>query len=152
MNRAFVTRAPVLVAAALLLFAALAANAGQNVYRWTDAKGNQVNSDRPPPQGVKYEVISTNSSMVRPVDADEGAVPRTVKPSASNDFEPVDTSAPKIEKNPEFCKRAQDNLATLNSKARIKMRDDQGEIRYLSEEDKETERTKALETIKLNCE
>lgn len=144
-------RALVLVTAVLVLSSSLV-YAGQVVYRWIDDRGNPVNSDRPPPKGVDYEVISTSSSMVRPVDAEEGAVPLEVKPSADNQFQPVDTSKPKVEKNPEYCQRAKENLATLDSKARIRLRDEQGEVRYLSEEDKQLERNKALETIKLNCD
>jgi len=142
----------VILAAAVLAFSSAFASAGQVVYRWMDDRGNPVNSDRPPPKGVDYEVISTSSSMVRPVDAQEGAVPLEVKPSAGNQFEPVDASKPKTEKNPEYCTRAKENLATLDSTARIRMRDAQGEVRYLTEEEKQAERKKAQETIKLNCD
>ena len=128
------------------------ANAGQAVYRWKDDRGNPVNSDRPPPEGVDYQVISTSSSMVRPVDADEGVVPLDVKPSPGNDFDPVDTSKPKVEKNPEYCQRAQENLETLNMKVRIQMRNEQGEVYFLSEEERDVQRQKALDTIKINCE
>lgn len=129
-----------------------AANAGQNVYRWLDDRGNPVNSDRPPPQGIKYEVISTQSSMVRSVDADEGAVPAEVKPSVGNEFEPKDTTKLKVEKNPEYCERAKQNLAALDSNARIKLRNEKGEVHYLSKEEIQLERNKAIETMKLNCD
>ena len=117
------TISTLLLALAVPVLSSSFANAGDVVYRWKDAQGNQVNSDRPPPKDVDYEVISTRSSMVRPVDANEGAVPAEVKPSPGNEFEPVDTSTPKIEKNPEFCQRAQDNLAALDSNVIIQMRD-----------------------------
>jgi hypothetical protein len=128
------------------------ATAGQAVYRWTDDRGNPVNSDRPPPKGVDYEVISTSSSMVRPVDADEGAVPLDVKPSPDNQFEPVNTSRPKIEKNPEYCQRARENLETLDMKVRIQMRNEQGEVHFLTEEERVTQREKALNAIEVYCE
>jgi hypothetical protein len=126
--------------------------AGQVVYRWNDDRGNPVNSDRPPPKGVDYEVISTNSSMVRPVNADEGAVPLKVKPSPDNEFEPVNTSTPKIVKNPEYCQRAKENLETLDLKVRIQMRDEQGEVYFLTDEQRDVQRQKALDTIKVNCD
>jgi hypothetical protein len=150
LNRAIPTCALVL-ATTLSVYGSLA-YAGQNIYRWVDARGNQVNSDRPPPQGIKYEVISTQSSLVRPVDADEGAVPAKVEPTPDNEFEPVDTAKPKVLKNPEYCKRAQENLATLDTHAQIRMRDEKGEVRYLSDDEVQVERNKALETIKLNCD
>jgi hypothetical protein len=128
------------------------ANAGQVVYRWKDTQGNPVNSDRPPPQGVDYEVISTQSSMVRPVDADEGAVPAEIKPRPGNEFEPVDSSLPKVEKNPEYCQRARENLTALDSNVRIQMRNEQGEVRFLTEEERDVQRQKALNSIKINCD
>jgi hypothetical protein len=146
------TISTLLLALAVPVLSSSFANAGDVVYRWKDAQGNQVNSDRPPPKDVDYEVISTRSSMVRPVDANEGAVPAEVKPSPGNEFEPVDTSTPKIEKNPEFCQRAQDNLAALDSNVRIQMRDEQGEVYFLTEEQRDVQRQKALNSIKANCE
>ena len=151
MKRVLTTGALILAIAVPMLTGSFA-NAGQNVYRWTDDRGNPVNSDRPPPQGVDYEVISTSSSMVRPVDAEEGAVPLKVKPSPSNDFEPVDTNMPKIEKNPEYCQRARENLETLDLKVRIQMRNDQGEVYFITDEEREVQRQKALDSIKANCD
>lgn len=122
------------------------------MYRWVDDRGNPVNSDRPPPKGVDYQVISTNSSMVRPVDAEEGAVPLQVKPSPSNDFDPVDASPPKIEKNPEYCQRARENLETLDLNVRIQMRNEEGEVYFLTEDERAIQRKKALDSIEVNCE
>ena len=130
----------------------LSAHAGKNHYRWIDDRGNPVHSDRPPPKGVDYEVITTGSSLVREVDADEGVVPAEVEPRVGNEFEQVDTAAAKIEKNPEFCQRARDNLNTLDTVARIRLRNDQGELRYIDEAEKEEQRKRARETIAVHCE
>ena len=73
--------------------------AGQVFYRWVDDRGHTVHSDRPPPQGVDYEVVSTESSFSREVDSDEGAVPLDVDPSQSNEFDQVDNARPVVEKN-----------------------------------------------------
>jgi len=146
-----ITGALVLAATVLTLWGAYA-SAGQTLYRWIDEQGNPVNSDRPPPTGVEYEVISTSSSMVRKVESDEGAVPLKVKPTVSNDFDAVNTEKPPIEKNPEYCARAQDNLAQLDSHARIRLRNDQGEVRFLSDEERAAERQKAISAIETHCE
>lgn len=135
-----------------LTLASYQAGAGEVVYRWNDADGNPVNSDRPPPLGTDYEVISTSSSMVREVDSNEGAVPLTVKPTADNNFKPVIANKPAVEKNPEICARAKDNLVQIDSHARIRLRDDKGEIRYLSEEEKNAERKKAQDAVKAYCD
>ena len=129
------------------------AQANETHYRWTDSRGNPVHSDRPPPKGTDYEVVTSGTSLVRKVDSAEGAVPAKTTPTVSNNFEPVDTAkANKRIKNPENCQRARDNLTTLDSRARIRMRNDQGETYILTEEDKEDKRAEARRVIELECE
>jgi hypothetical protein len=49
-------------------------------------------------------------------------------------------------------RRARTNLETLNTSARIRIRDpDTGEMRYLTEEEKVTQRERAEETIRVHC-
>lgn len=137
---------------AVLVSAGLSAHAGSTYYRWQDDRGNPVHSDRPPPIGTPYEVVSTGSSLVRQVDSSEGAVPATTQPTVGNDFEKIDTKPKPVTKNSEQCQRAQENLATLNTKVRIQIRNDQGEIRPLSEEEKEIQRKQAIDTIAVHCD
>jgi hypothetical protein len=146
------TTSALVFAAALLTLSGYFANAGEVVYRWKDQAGNQVNSDRPPPLGIDYETISTSSSMVHTVDPAESAAPPPVKPGAGKDAPAAVAKTPATEKNPEYCKRAQDNLVQLDSNARIRLRDDQGEVRFLSEEEKTAERKKTLDAIKAFCD
>ena len=143
-----------LAVTALILFtsAGFSADASSTYYRWQDDRGNPVHSDRPPPMGTPYEVITTGSSLVRQVDADEGAVPATTEPTVSNDFQPVNTNKSQLKKNPEQCQRAQENLQTLNTKVRIQVRNDQGELRPISEEEKEIQRQQAMDVIAVHCE
>ena len=135
------------------LFALLVsyATADETIYLWQNEKGNLVNSDRPPPVGIEYEVISTDSSMVRKVDANQGAVPHTSKPTPIDDFGPVDTAALKAEKNALFCEQARANLEQMETHARIRMRNARGELRYLSEKQKAAEQEKTLAVIKAHC-
>lgn len=136
----------------VLALSSLSASAGKNHYRWIDERGSPVHSDRPPPKGVDYEVISTGSSLVREVGGDEGVVPAEVTPKVGNEFQQIDKAKKEAEKNPEYCQRARDNLATLDSAARIRLRNEQGELRYIDEEEKEEQRKRARETIELHCE
>lgn len=138
-------------AAITLAISSLTANAEVH-YRWTDDRGNPVHSDRPPPKGTPYEVVSTNSSLVRRVDPDEGAVPAATEPTAGNEFEQTDTNPKAVQKNAEQCKRARDNLETLNTKSRIQIRDDKGELRALSEKEKAEQREQATATISAHCD
>lgn len=130
----------------------LSATAGKVYYRWNDDRGNPVHSDRPPPAGIDYEVVSTETQLKRSVSGDEGAVPAEITPRVGNEFEQAHAEASKVEKNPEYCKRAQENLNSLNTAPRIRIRDDQGEYRYLTDEEKAAEKTKALEAIETHCD
>jgi len=126
---------------------------GEEVYyRWINERGFPMLSDRPPPKGIDYEVVSTGSSFKRPVEAAEGAVPREVEPSPGNDFKQEAVAETKIQKNPEYCARARENLTTLNTTARIKMRNDAGELAYIDEEEKERQRKRAQDNIDIHCE
>jgi hypothetical protein len=126
--------------------------AAEIYYRWTDDRGRPVHSDRPPPKGVNYEVISTGSKFVRPVDAKEGAVPLAIEPTVRNNFKKVDPNQPEIIKNPEYCKRGRDNLAALNTNARVRVRNDKGEIHYIDEEEHASQTRIAIDTIAIHCE
>jgi hypothetical protein len=146
---AFTTCAFVL--AALLTLSASFASPGDVVYRWKDEAGNPVNSDRPPPKGIQYETISTSSSMVHTVDTTTGAAPVEPKPQDDEAAEQADPTKPKVEKNPEYCQRAKDNLTALDSNVRIQMRNDKGEVHYLTMEERDAQRKQALNTIKVHC-
>jgi len=135
-----------------MALATVSVQAGSTYYRWQDDRGNPVHSDRPPPKGIPYDVISTGSNLIRQVDPEEGAVPPTTEPSVGNDFEQVTKKPEPIKKNPEQCKRAQENLETLNTKVRIQIRNDQGELRPLSEEEKEIQRKQAIDAIAVHCD
>ena len=55
-----------------------------------------------------------------------------------------------VEKNPALCDQARANLDTLNSSARVRIRDDDG-LRYLSEEEKDIQRRKARDMAAVHC-
>lgn len=140
------------IASVTMALSGPAVQAGDTYYRWQDQNGRPVHSDRPPPKGVDYEVVSTGSRLKRSVDSSEGAVPRSVEPTPGDPFKPVELTKVKIEKNPEYCARAKENLAALNGEVRIRMRDENGEIYFLSEEDREYQRKRAMDTVKAHCE
>ncbi|MEH6591997.1 MAG: DUF4124 domain-containing protein [Halioglobus sp.] len=121
-------------------------------YRWKDDRGNPVHSDRPPPEGLDYEVVTTGTSLVRKVDADEGVVPADLDSVPGNEFERVETAKREVKKNPETCNRAKDNLTTLDTHARIRVRDNKGDYRYIDEEEKAEQRAQAEEQIRIHCE
>ena len=126
--------------------------AGTIHYRWINERGYPVHSDRPPPKGVDYEVITTGSGLKRVVPAEEGAVPAEVSPRVGNEFTQVDEDeATRNKKNPELCQRAQANLEALTTKSQIIFRDDQGEERLLTPEEIAEQTTKAESMVELYC-
>jgi hypothetical protein len=133
--------------------ASLGLGESNNHYRWLNDRGEPVYSDRPPPKDVDYEVISSASSVKRVVAAEEGAVPPEIQPRVGNQFDQVDSAeAARSKKNPELCQKARSNLESLNSAAKIKVRNNQGEVRYLNPEEMEVERHTARGQISVYCE
>lgn len=138
----------------LVLVVCLDAVAGAtHYYRWLNARGEPVHSDRPPPSGVDYEVISTGSSFKRVVSSEEGVVPLETTPNPSNQFDQVDAqAAARSVKNQELCDRARANLAALNSSEKVEVRNEQGEMRYLTPEEILVERQTARAQLSVYCE
>ena len=141
-------------AAALFLIISATPASAETYYRWLDDRGNPVNSDRPPPAGTDYEVVSTGSKLKRQVGAQEGAVPPEVEPRVGNEFEPVNTAKQPavMEKNPEYCRRARENLEALNNFARITIQDENGDIRYIDDEERAAQIAEAQATIEQHCD
>lgn len=125
--------------------------AGSTHYRWVNDRGFAVYSDRPPPKGVDYEVVRSGSTLKRVVDADEGAVPLEVKPRVGNEFESVNTAEVST-KNSELCEKASMNLVALLGTAEIKVRNDQGELRTLTPQEKELQIKTAKAQVDIYCE
>lgn len=139
------------------------AQAADSYYRWKDERGNLVVSDRPPEVAIEYEVFSTGSNRFRRVAPGEGAVPPETTSRPGNRFEgsdsgdseePMETVAVEVlpEKNPEICERARQNLQTLETAARIRVSDEQGQLRYLTEDEIATQRQNAMDNIDVHCD
>ena len=141
-----------LVTTAVIALGYTSTASGETYYRWNDSRGHPVHSDRPPPKGTDYEVVSTNTSLIRPVEADSGAVPKKIKPTPANEFDPVEAKVAVIEKNPEYCARGKENLEIIDTTPRIRMRGDDGEMRIITPEERGIQRQQALKTIKTYCE
>jgi hypothetical protein len=129
------------------------AAAERGYYKWLDARGNPQHSDRPPPAGVEYEFVSTETGLRRRVENDEASgqvPPAPAVPAATRPARPAGEAQAAIEKDPEMCDKAKANLDTLNSTARVRIRDDDG-IRYLTEDEKEVQRQRAQNLINIHC-
>jgi len=132
---------------------ALSAETGY--YKWTDKQGNPHHSDRPPPPGVEYEFVGKDSGFRRHVTEEESLrdaqspswAPRT--PPRTGPKKTGQTAG--VEKDPALCDQAKANLDTLDSSARVRLRDADGSIRYLTEEEKKAQKKKALNLMSVHC-
>jgi len=138
----------------LMAWSGSSIGAGDTYYRWNDASGNPVNSDRPPPAGVEYDVITTNTNTMVSAEAEDDMGSQGANPDPTNlaGSQGSPTKRMVIEKNPEACSAAKQNLETLNTHARIRMPDGNGSYRFLNEEEKAAERAQAEAAIAQNCE
>jgi hypothetical protein len=114
--------------------------ADANYYRWVDDRGAAVHSDRPPPEGIDYEMISTNSNLIRSVSLEDDVVPVNSEKTSQNT------------KNPELCKRATTNLETLTNSDKVKVRNDEGEVRFLTPEEIIVQRQTAKAQLSVYCD
>lgn len=137
----------------LLTLSGISAGAGGTYYRWTDASGTLVNSDRPPPAGVEYEVISTTTNRMYVEVAEDASPEPNGEAAADNKVEAAKPpKQPRYKKDPESCANAMKNLEILQSRARIRVADGNGNYRYVGQEEKEAEIAKAEAIIAKNCD
>jgi hypothetical protein len=122
-------------------------------YRWLDDRGNPVHSDRPPPAGTPYEVVSTRTTTVRPVGS-SAPTPAAPAPTGGDAVARAGTqsAAAATPRDPERCRQARENLETLDTAPRIRMRGDDGEFRYITDEEREQHRQTALSIINAHCD
>ena len=121
-------------------------------YQWRDERGTVHHSDKAPPKGVDYEVISTDSGLKRIVKAEEGVVPLETEPTVGNEFKQIKKNPDDpAEQNPILCERAQKDLETLTTSEEVAVRNEQGEVRYLDDQEIEVERFRAQKMIERHC-
>ena len=127
------------------------AEAEKGYYRWVDDRGNPKISDRPPPPGVEYTFTSTDTGLKRQVTAEDrkvGATPQgPSKPTPSRGAAQQQAS---VMKDQTLCDQAKANLDTLNSNARVRIREND-EVRYLTPEEIDIQRQKAVDLIAVHC-
>ena len=138
----------------LLATASLPAMSSDTYYRWVDENGTPMNSDHPPPPGIKYEKVVVGGGMSRRSAADN-ASPAAAEPNqtATAPQQQAATAGQHTSnKDPEACATARHNLETLNTRARIRMPDGDGGYHFLTEEEKEAQREQAQAVITRACE
>jgi len=157
------TRPACAAACVLVVIGALSAGPGManTVYRWQDAQGNIVLSDRPPvDRTIKFETIESGEKRLRfPGARDTGAegAPESrparseAESPAAQDPAPGGGASLEVTPDPEVCRQARDNLDILDTKPRIRVYGDDGELRYLTPGETQARRERTLLLIDLHC-
>lgn len=117
----------------------------EKVYTWTDSKG-VVHFGERPPKDVKATLVKTRTGHSDPTPAQTAAA--QAKPAAETAAANQQASL----KDPERCAQAKENLAILNSVARIKTTNADGVAVYLTEEDKAKQRETTQLVVNQACE
>jgi len=137
----------------LLIISGSLAAAGGTYYRWIDASGTPVSSDRPPPTGIQYEILSTTTNRINVGVTDETSTEPDGKADLNHKVEATKSpTQPRYKKDPKACANAMKNLEILQSRARIRLADGNGNYRYVGQEEKEAELAKAEAIIAKNCD
>ena len=129
-------------------------------YRWVDDNGNPVLSDRPPETGTPYTEVGVDTGFRRypkPIateTAESGGQAPTGSASASpltspNGAEANPTTV--VEAHPALCEPAKDNIFKLETFPRMRVRDDDGEVRFMSDEERATQLATAYKVRDANC-
>lgn len=109
-----------LIATALLLAAPLVA---AQAYKWTDASGTVHYSDAPPPQGTKYNKVTTSGS-VEPLAAPETAA--STNPETGGHSQPQANQQPMAdtpENRAKLCANLKSNMNMLKGSGPVVMQD-----------------------------
>ncbi len=148
-----------LLISTLLLTLSQPAAAGK-IFRWKSADGT-IHYGEHPPQGVQAELMSTTtgkpSRNKRNVERVEPGEYTGEEQAAADDSDAAPEkdgagmAPPKPKKNKEICERARYNLKVLTERARIRQTDENGEERYLTEEEKDEQKKAAQDAVDAYC-
>lgn len=120
-----------------------ASTAADTYYRWRDADGNLVISDRPPPAGQPYETVGGDGRerrLFRP------SLPANETEDGANGAQTDDAI-----RDARTCQVARDNLHTLETTEIIRTRDADGNYHFLTDEEKAIQIERARSLIRVHC-
>jgi hypothetical protein len=142
-----------IITSSLLLAMSATAMASQ-VYKWVDEKG-VTHFSAQPPQGQQATSVNTATPQPKPAPAEESKTAPTFESIADPEQAAIDEKvkqevAAKEAERKKYCADVRTNLAQLENNPRVRVEVD-GEIRRLSEEERQTRITEAQKSISDNC-
>ena len=154
--------APRLLSIAACVALTLSQSASANTtYRWVDQNGNPVLSDRPPEAGIPYTEVGVDSGFKRypkPTgmnqpdvnESDGTGASSTDSSSASAASSP--TRIEVVSPEPDLCDQAQDNIFKLETFPRMRVQDENGEVRFMTDEERSAQLATAYRVRDANCD
>ena len=133
----------------LILLASMSLNAG-SIHKWTDDEGNVHYSDSPP-ASVKTEGVRVLAAPSNPGKA----LPRlNTSASGSGDSggAPVNNEQVPEDQAKVACEKAREDLEVIGKSSRIKLRDADGNTRYMTSEEIEERRVQSEEDVERFCQ
>lgn len=145
--------------ALMVIFGSLLPLSGDaaTLYRWNDVNGNPVMSDRPPPTGTTYTTIDssryggTATRSKPPASSNTAGATATAAASTVSSTRTA-TAADVLKKDPDLCAQAKDSIFKLETFARIRTTDDDGTVRFLSEQERTDQLNRAQQIAEAYCE
>jgi len=142
-----------IITSSLLLAMSATAMASQ-VYKWVDEKG-VTHFSAQPPQGQQATSVNTATPQPKPAAAEASKAAPTFESIADPEQAAIDEKvkqevAAKEAERKKYCADVRTNLAQLENNPRVRVEVD-GEIRRLSEEERQTRITEAQKSISDNC-
>lgn len=144
----------------ILLLAMLAAPAGADIYKWTDAQGEIHYGDHPPSSTTPKpfylqtsEAAEARAAEARRQAADQAASRRLEQEKAREAASKrLAASEEEVRRKAENCQRARGNLEMLQrANMRLSTVDSQGQTRVLDAAARQAEIERASQTISENC-
>ena len=139
----------------VILFSSAAAFAGK-IYKWTDAEGKvHYGSEKPADADAEKMKVNTDKTGV-----ESGAALDDLKQQVDDEAEkikeegiPAQPPVPSLSMKEvkKRCQAAKQDLATIQSRGQLRERDANGEIRYVSDEDKQRRIKAAKQQVREYC-
>ncbi|WPC05890.1 DUF4124 domain-containing protein [Pseudomonas benzenivorans] len=139
-----------LLLSSLLLALSAPAMAGQ-VYKWVDAQG-VTHFGAQPPQGAQATSINTATPPPKPAEPQPAPTFKNIADpeQAAIDKKVKQEVAAKEAERKQYCDSMRNNLAQLQNNPRVRIEED-GEVRRLSEEERQERIGAAQKSIADNC-
>lgn len=142
-----------MITSSLLLAMSATAMASQ-VYKWVDAQG-VTHFSAQPPQGQDATSINTATPPPKPAAAEEKKAAPTFESIADPEQAAIDEkvkqdiAAKEVERK-KYCADVRTNLSQLENNPRVRV-DVEGEVRRLTEEERQSRISEAQKAIAENC-